>query len=124
MAQVNLGGEVVEEWQNLQERFGCPPISTLDTKQEYWQAKRKKWLMLGIESEVGRPDNLCGNLADIVERKVGYDDKPEPKKEEDRYNTLETADGRDNNLLGMSKLCMLKKNLLEPCRVYHQVCHR
>jgi len=39
---------------NLQERFGVPPFTVLDTRQGYWQARKKSWLALGITSEVGR----------------------------------------------------------------------
>lgn len=31
-----------------------PPFSILDSKQGYWQKRKKQWLSLGIESELGR----------------------------------------------------------------------
>lgn len=38
--------------------YGAPPYSVLDTRQAYWQDGRKKWLELGIKSELGRKDTL------------------------------------------------------------------
>lgn len=42
----------------LQERFGVPPFSVLDSRQGYWIARRRAWLAKGIESEKGRAENL------------------------------------------------------------------
>lgn len=39
---------------SLRERFVVPPFSVLDTSQGYWQERKRQWLSLGIESEVGR----------------------------------------------------------------------
>jgi len=38
----------------LAERFGVPPFSVLDARQGYWQERKRAWLELGIESELGR----------------------------------------------------------------------
>ena len=38
----------------LQDRFGVPPFSVLDTRQGYWQERKRHWLSLGIKSELGR----------------------------------------------------------------------
>lgn len=38
----------------LQERFIVPPFSILDSRQGYWQDRKKAWMALGIKSEVGR----------------------------------------------------------------------
>jgi hypothetical protein len=40
--------------QTLAERFGVPPFSVLDARQGYWQERKRAWLSLGIQSEVGR----------------------------------------------------------------------
>jgi hypothetical protein len=40
---------------SLVQRFIVPPFSVLDTKAGYWQERRRAWLSLGIQSEVGRP---------------------------------------------------------------------
>jgi hypothetical protein len=38
----------------LAERFIVPPFSVLDARQGYWQERKRAWLVLGIESELGR----------------------------------------------------------------------
>ena len=45
---------------SLVEKFGIPPFSVFDTKQGYWQERKKEWKDLGIKSEIGRDDNLLG----------------------------------------------------------------
>jgi DNA modification methylase len=42
----------------LKERFVYPPFSVWNTRDEYWIKRRRLWLGLGIESEVGRADKL------------------------------------------------------------------
>lgn len=43
---------------SLKDVFVVPPFSVLDTRQGYWQERKKQWLDYGIKSEVGREDNL------------------------------------------------------------------
>ena len=43
---------------SLSERFLIPPFSVLDARQGYWQSRKRAWLDLGIESELGRDGNL------------------------------------------------------------------
>lgn len=38
--------------------FVVPPFTILDTRQGYWQTRRRCWLSLNIKSEVGRGDNV------------------------------------------------------------------
>lgn len=45
----------------LFEQFIVPPFTVLDTAQGYWQTRRKLWKSLGIESEIGRSENLTYN---------------------------------------------------------------
>jgi hypothetical protein len=42
------------ESKSLAERFGVPPFSVLDARQGYWQERKRAWLALGIQSEIGR----------------------------------------------------------------------
>ena len=44
--------------QSLSDRFLVPPFSVLDARQNYWQQRKREWLALGIDSEVGRGENL------------------------------------------------------------------
>ena len=56
----NAGGMSKEEaHRTLAERFGVPPFSVLDARQGYWQERKKAWLSLGIQSELGRDENLA-----------------------------------------------------------------
>lgn len=55
--QVNLFGERVrlDERAKLFKKFVIPPFSILDTRQGYWQNRKKAWVRgLGIKSEIGR----------------------------------------------------------------------
>ena len=38
----------------LAREFGVPPFSILDTRQGYWQERKREWLALGLRSELGR----------------------------------------------------------------------
>lgn len=44
----------------LADRFGAPPFSILDRRAGYWQERKRRWLSLGIQSELGRDDTLLG----------------------------------------------------------------
>ena len=38
----------------LSDRFIVPPFTVFDTKQGYWQSRKRDWINLGITSELGR----------------------------------------------------------------------
>jgi ParB-like chromosome segregation protein Spo0J len=42
------------EHKSLAERFIVPPFSVLDARQGYWQERKRAWLSLGVQSELGR----------------------------------------------------------------------
>lgn len=46
---------------SLSDRFIAPPFSVLDTRQGYWQDRKRAWLALGIQSETGRAEGLISN---------------------------------------------------------------
>ena len=56
MAQqgLDLFGNPIETKGDLKNEFGANPFSILDTKDGLWQARKRKWINLGIQSEVGR----------------------------------------------------------------------
>ena len=54
---------------NLKQKFIMPPFSVLDTKQIHWQNRKRKWLSLGIKSELGR-DATCLPI-EFDEKKYG-----------------------------------------------------
>ena len=59
------GEQQTEARQTLAERFIVPPFSVLNARQGYWQDRKRAWLALGIESEIGRGENL-GNMSAAV----------------------------------------------------------
>ncbi|ORF01441.1 hypothetical protein BGI05_06195 [Snodgrassella alvi] len=48
----------VGEKTSMSEKFLIPPFSVFNAREGLWQERKKKWLDYGIESEVGRSDNL------------------------------------------------------------------
>lgn len=46
------GGET--ERKSLEDRFLIPPFSIFDTRKGYWQNRKRQWLAIGIQSELGR----------------------------------------------------------------------
>ena len=49
-----------EARRTLAERFGVPPFSVLNAREGPWQERKRAWLALGIQSELGRGENLQG----------------------------------------------------------------
>jgi hypothetical protein len=45
---------------SLADKFGVPPMSVLDRRTGEWQDRKRRWLALGIQSEVGRDTHLLG----------------------------------------------------------------
>lgn len=45
---------------SLAERFGVPPFSVLDSRSGTWQDRKRRWLALGIRSELGRGNDADG----------------------------------------------------------------
>lgn len=54
----------------LGERFGIVPFTVLDARQGDWQERKRRWLSLGLKSEVGRGDNLL-RFSDSVRLETG-----------------------------------------------------
>ncbi len=52
-----LGGEGQEPRKTLSERFGVPPFSVLNARGGLWQDRKRAWIALGIQSELGRGDS-------------------------------------------------------------------
>lgn len=57
----------------LAERFLIPPFSVLDARQGYWQERKRLWLSLGIQSELGRGMGITfGDAPEITEEGLNY----------------------------------------------------
>ena len=48
---------------SLAERFMIPPFSVLNARGGWWQGRKAAWLALGIQSELGRGENILGMSA-------------------------------------------------------------
>lgn len=56
----------------LAARFGVPPFTVLDARAGSWQERKRAWIALGIQSEIGREENLL-NFSDAALGKRRYD---------------------------------------------------
>lgn len=50
------GGQSRAPIGSLAETFGVPPFSVLNAREGWWQDRKRGWLALGIQSELGRGD--------------------------------------------------------------------
>ncbi len=57
---------------SLADEFMIPPFSVMNAREGWWQDRKRAWLALGIESEVGRGENLL-KMSDTML-------KPDPAK--------------------------------------------
>jgi hypothetical protein len=55
---------------SLSDRFVVPPFSVLDARQGYWQERKRAWLAIGIQSELGRGEASPGGSPDAATRLV------------------------------------------------------
>lgn len=58
---------------SLIEDFIIPPFSVLDTRQGYWQERKRAWKALGLKSEVGRDEALLGQGLNDLAKNTGMD---------------------------------------------------
>lgn len=71
MSFLNEDEEELKEEANkkLTDEFLIPPISVFDTRQGYWQDRKRAWKSLGISSDVGRDEALLGQgLKQLAEK--------------------------------------------------------
>ena len=70
MAQqsLDLFGNPIEIKGDLKKEFGANPFTILDTKDGLWQARKKRWINMGIKSEVGR-DAVTYHMKDWANKK-------------------------------------------------------
>ena len=53
--------------QRLADRFGITPFTVLNAREGWWQERKRQWLALGIQSEIGREGNLLGMSDTVLE---------------------------------------------------------
>lgn len=52
----------------LCDKYLVPPFSTFDTKQGYWQSRKREWKSIGLQSELGRSDDLRKGLKELADK--------------------------------------------------------
>lgn len=48
-------------WEVCETDSCCPPVSIFDSKQGYWQKRKREWKSIGLRGEIGRDDELLGS---------------------------------------------------------------
>lgn len=56
---------------NLAERFGIPPFSILNAREGWWQDRKRAWLSIGIQSELGRGAPTGGSAEPLAQLNAG-----------------------------------------------------
>ena len=67
----NPYGEMGSLAGSLSESFGIPPFSVLNAREGWWQSRKKSWLDLGIQSDLGRDDGLLGKGLELLQSRAG-----------------------------------------------------
>lgn len=100
----------------LQEKFLVPPFSILDTKQGYWQDRKRQWISLGIKSEIGRGSNLTITDPRLSEQQLNH----YREKEKAGHSIIENGMHSTPAPVGKGGLC----NQLAPLVKQHETISR
>jgi hypothetical protein len=84
-ALLSAGGEAEARIANLADRFFVAPFSVLNAREGWWQERKRGWLKLGIQSELGRGENLLKFSDTMLE--------PDPEKRRARRANAEPSGG-------------------------------
>lgn len=63
--------KMVDTKKTLRQQFLVPPFSVLDTRQGYWQDRKKQWKSIGIKSEEGRDNKMLKHLKENASKVNG-----------------------------------------------------
>ena len=72
----------------LQAKFIVPPFSVLDTRQGYWQERKRLGVALGIQSEMGRGQEARAFAQDIMKKEYTVGTS---RREADRRSNIKNA---------------------------------
>lgn len=76
-----------EARRTLAERFIVPPFSVLDARQGYWQERKRAWLALGIQSELGRGEGLTPSVSpQVTEPGLNFYRRQQTNKQSQVFN--------------------------------------
>lgn len=68
-----LDVEIKADLSTLAGRFVIPPFSVLSARDGEWQKRKRAWISLGIESELGRGEGITwGDSEEITEKGLNY----------------------------------------------------
>ena len=73
MFETNLFGETVApdaHGSGLSATWEYPPFSVLSARDGWWQERKRQWLAIGIQSELGRGENLSAMGGAIERREI------------------------------------------------------
>jgi ParB-like chromosome segregation protein Spo0J/DNA modification methylase len=62
-ADMQEAADLADAKKTLSEKFGVPPFTVLNAREGWWQDRKRAWLALGIESELGRDSELLGKAS-------------------------------------------------------------
>ena len=85
-------GDPGEARQTLAARFGIAPFSVLNSREGWWQDRKRAWLALGLQSELGRG-------GDIIPNGVGGANQQESLRNE-RGGTLGAIAPNEKQIMG------------------------
>ena len=76
MPAINLPAAPTGPVPSLADRFVVPPFTVLDARQGYWQDRKRQWLGVGIQSEIGRggmaaEKAVAAGFTGVIERMEG-----------------------------------------------------
>ena len=86
---LDIPDEPIVKPKKLAEKFIVPPFSVLDARQGYWRDRKKSWIDVGIQSELGRDSNLLGLSETLLQ--------PDPKKRNNKIQSNAYADTFKNS---------------------------
>jgi len=62
-ADMQEAADLADAKKTLSEKFGVPPFTVLNAREGWWQDRKRAWLALGIQSELGRDSELLGKAS-------------------------------------------------------------
>lgn len=51
---------------SLAEKFGVPPFSVLNAREGWWQDRKRAWIALGLQAELGRGESMIGDGKSVM----------------------------------------------------------
>lgn len=60
MTQIDLFGDPIAKKNRLKEKYGANPFTILNANEGVWQNRKRRWIQLGIKSEIGRKATTYG----------------------------------------------------------------